>query len=162
MPDRLAVGSSRKHIVSDRIPTTAYVMRRVSWMLLVRESRRQMWAHGSADAGDSKWVPASREPTTTPPRARDPRALGMSTSALRRSESRSDQDSVRTKRLDPRSSHYAPRPRSQCGNTPAKQRITPLPLLLRRLRLNPVNLPAASQGGNRHPVPERDPRGSSG
>ena len=30
MPDRLTVGRSRKHIVSDWIPMTAYVLRRVS------------------------------------------------------------------------------------------------------------------------------------
>ena len=50
----------------------------------------------------------------------------------------------------------------QCGNTPAKQRITPLPLLLRRLRLDPVDLPGTSQGSDGHTVAERDPGGCGG
>ena len=132
--DRLTAGRSRKHIVSDRMPTTTYVLRRVSWMLPVREFVCRLCTHSRAESRVSKWVLACREPTTTPPRARDPRALGMSTSALRRSASPSDQDSVRTGRPGPSGppeSPNPPRPRSQCRNTPPKQGITPLPLLLR-------------------------------
>ena len=62
----------------------------------------------------------------------------------------------------PPESPDSPRPRSLRGNAPPKQSITPLPLPLRRLRLDPVDLPAPSQGGNRHPVPERNPCRSRG
>ena len=77
VPDPFTAGRSRKHIVSDRIPTTAYVLRRVSWMPLVREFGRQLFTHGRADSGADKWVLACREPTTTPPRAWDARAIGI-------------------------------------------------------------------------------------
>ena len=62
----------------------------------------------------------------------------------------------------PPESPDSPRPRSLRGNAPPKQSITPLPLPLRRLRLDPVDLPATGQGGNRHPVPKRNPCGSRG
>ena len=86
----------------------------------------------------------------------------MSASASRRNASRSDQNCVRTERPSPPASRNPPRPRSQCRNTPPKQGITRIPLLLRRLRLDPVNLPAAGQSGNWHAVPERNPCGSRG
>ena len=99
--DRLTARRSRKHIGSDRIPTSAHVLRRVSWILLVRESGQQLWTHCCAVSGTSKWNLASREPTTTPPRAWNARAIGMSASGWRRNASRGDQDSVRTERAGP-------------------------------------------------------------
>ena len=129
-------------------------------MLLTHESRRQLCAHGGADASTCKWIVASREPTTTPPRAGDARATGVSASAWQRNASGGDQNSVRTERLAHPSHPTPPKPRSQCRNTPPKQRITPLPLPLGRLRFDPVNLPAPCQSGKWHPVPERDPCGS--
>ena len=69
--DGLTVERSRKHIVNDGIPTTACVLRRVPWMLLVREFGRELSTHCRADSGAFKGILAGRDPTASPPRGCD-------------------------------------------------------------------------------------------
>ena len=99
--DRLTARRSRKHVGSDRIPTSAYNLRCLSWILVDREFGQQLCTHSCADADSAKWNLACREPTRTTPRAGNARAIGMSASAWRMNPSRGDQDSVRTERGGP-------------------------------------------------------------